>query len=112
MIRKIGLVAKREIVVTVSSKGFIIGILLMPAMFALFIVLAPRILGAASPVVNGDVAIIDPTGQVVPELREAIVPDTIKERMETAAKNRMGSQNVPVPPDLKLIERPVGTDVQ
>jgi ABC-2 type transport system permease protein len=112
MIRKIGLVAKREIVTTVSSKGFIIGILLMPAMFALFIVLAPRILGAASPVVHGDVAIIDPTGVITPMLREALDPDAIKTRMETAAKNRMGPQNVPAPPDLKLIERPAGTDVQ
>lgn len=112
MIRKIGLVAKREIVTTVASKGFIIGILLMPAMFALIIVLAPRILGAASPVVHGDVAIIDPTGQVAPLLREALVPGKIKERMETAAQNRMGPENVPTPPDLKLIERPSGADVQ
>jgi ABC-2 type transport system permease protein len=111
MMRKIGLVAKREIVTTVSAKGFIIGILLMPALFALFILAVPRIMGSASPVVVGEVAVIDASGRVTSQLRKAIEPAAIRER---ALANARPNQPNPggTPPELRLIERPAAADIQ
>jgi ABC-2 type transport system permease protein len=100
-----GLVAKREFVVTIMSKGFLIGLLIMPALVLLMFTLVPRILGGYSPQVRGDVEVIDRTGQVMGELRTALAPEAITAR---AVANERGSGGpLPrTPPDLKLIERP------
>jgi ABC-2 type transport system permease protein len=111
MIRRIGLVAKREFVVTVSSKGFLIGLLIMPALAALFFTLVPRILGGATPQIRGDVEVIDGTGQVIDELRAALAPAAITARANANMRGPRGPAQARTPPDLKLIERPRGTSV-
>ena len=40
--RKIVLVAGREFMAAVTNKGFLIGILIMPAMFAILVAAMPR----------------------------------------------------------------------
>src|SRR4051794_8542451 len=111
MIRRIALVAKREFVVTVSSKGFLIGLLIMPALAALFFTLVPRILGGATPQIRGDVEVIDGTGQVIDELRAALAPAAITARANANMRGPRGPAQARTPPDLKLIERPRGTSV-
>ena len=41
--RRIGLVAGREFMAAVMNKGFVIGLLLMPAIIALLVVVFPRV---------------------------------------------------------------------
>ena len=84
--RKIGLVAQREFLTTVGNKGFVIGLLIMPAILALGAVLGPRIMNAQSPVVRGEVAVIDPTGRVTAELRQTLAPEAIEARRSENAR--------------------------
>jgi ABC-type Na+ efflux pump permease subunit len=88
-VRKIGLVARRDFVATVSNKGFVIGLLFMPALIVVMAVLGPRIINARSPQVRGDVALIDPTGQVASELAETLSPAAIEGRRADEARRAM-----------------------
>jgi ABC-2 type transport system permease protein len=125
--KKIGLVAAREFVATVFTRGFIIGLLIMPAIIGLAFVLGPRILNARSPQVSGDVAVIDPTGRVAGRLRETIAAEAIRARQQENVRRAMaqaapglgestanqaaeasGSQ-VPL---LRLVDRPADADVE
>ena len=106
MISRIGLVAKREFVVTVSSKGFLIGLLIMPALALLFFSLVPRILGGSSPQIRGDVEVIDGTGQLIDELKAALTPAAITARAVANARSTSAPQAPKTPPDLELRERP------
>jgi ABC-2 type transport system permease protein len=126
---RIMLVAAREFIATTGNKGFLIGLLIMPAMFALVAVIAPRIMSARSPQIVGEVAVIDPTGKVADELRREVSVDAITRRRqegvrqslanspggeaarragaEQAAEQALGSI-----PNLTVVERPAGSDLQ
>jgi ABC-2 type transport system permease protein len=80
MISKTLLVAKREFLTTVKSKGFLIGLFIMPLLMLVLVFLAPRILASRSPQVRGDVAVVDPTGNVFVPLRTALDPTLIAAR--------------------------------
>jgi ABC-2 type transport system permease protein len=80
MISKTLLVAKREFLTTVKSKGFLIGLFIMPLLMLVLVFLAPRILASRSPQIKGDVAVVDPTGNVFAPLRTALDPVTIARR--------------------------------
>lgn len=82
MIRRIGLIAARDIVATVGNKGFLFGLLIMPILMGLMIWLAPRILNSRTPQVVGQVAVIDPTGSLAAELTMSLQPDTIRARRD------------------------------
>lgn len=127
-VRKIGLVAKRDFVATVATKGFVFGLLIIPALFAVVAVVGPRIVNARSPQVVGEVAVIDPTGRVAAELRETLAPAAIEAR-RTAEARRAVRQVAPEVedaaatdaairravgqvPNLTLQDRPAGADVQ
>jgi ABC-2 type transport system permease protein len=87
MIRRIFMVARREFLATVTSKGFILGVLMMPVLLVIVFVIAPRIMGSHGPQVHGMVAVIDTTGEVLPVLRETLDPEAIAARkMEQARR--------------------------
>ncbi|HEY2380769.1 MAG TPA: ABC transporter permease [Terriglobia bacterium] len=123
---KIGLVAAREFVTTISNRGFIVGLLIMPAVMFLLIRVAPRILNAPSPEIHGGIVVIDPTGQVMPELHKTLDPAYIKgQRMRNlirgmsesgAASGGPGSNPLSgqgaAPPVLEILERPADAAVQ
>ena len=128
-VRRIGLVAGREFMAAVANKGFVIGLLIMPALIALMIAIVPRVLGQGSQTIRGEVAVIDHTGQIAEPLRAALVPDAITaRRRETArrafenapaaVRSAAGSSGTAVervigaPPDLTLVERPASADLQ
>lgn len=123
MIRRILMVARREFLATVGSKGFILGLLLFPVLIVVVVLIAPKILSARSPQVRGEVAVIDPTGQVLPELRRMIDPEAIAARREENARRALrrlppgarqvatASTGTPVPV-LTVIERPADADAQ
>jgi ABC-type Na+ efflux pump permease subunit len=84
--RKIGLIAAREFLATVATRGFIVGVLLMPALLALAFSVGPRIMNQRSATVHGQVAVIDPTGRVTSALRTTIDPQAIAARRDETAR--------------------------
>ena len=108
--KRIRLVAAREFVTTVSNKGFIIGLLIMPALAFLLIRVAPKIVNSRSPEVHGDIAVIDPTGQVMPELRKVLDPGYIQ-RLRVPNAAPFGGPGAP-PPVLRILERPADAAIQ
>jgi ABC-type Na+ efflux pump permease subunit len=74
------LVAGREYLSTVTTKGFILGVLLMPAMMLVLSLVAPWLMTSAPPRVEGEIAVIDPTGVVTQGLRAYLDPDAVLRR--------------------------------
>ncbi len=125
--KKIRLVAAREFLTTVSNRGFIIGLLIMPAIGFLILRLVPRIMNAPGPEIRGDVAVIDPTGRVVEEFSKTLDPSSIKAQRFREAVRRMteggsGQPAAPAPgafsgqpgqvPVLRVVGRPADADIR
>lgn len=90
-------IAVREFVATVMTKGFIFGLLIIPATGAVMFALGPRVLARLfnPPLqkIDAEVAVFDPTGQVVNELRARISPEELAARRAETA--RRGMQQTP-----------------
>src|SRR5512138_911654 len=129
MIRRIFMVARREFLATVTSKGFILGVLMMPLLLLIVFVVAPRMMGSHGPQVHGAIAVIDTTGEVLPQLRKTLDPDAIAARKmeyaqrEAALRRELSEQagvpdesaealEIPPSPVLNIVEQPDGTDLQ
>ena len=125
-LKKIALVAGREFMAAVTNKGFLIGLLIMPAMFAILFAIMPRLMSSNSTVVRGEIAVVDPTGLVGPALQQTIAPGAIRARRERAMARALGgvpgaggavepgpmaARAFGTPPDLRLVERPATADV-
>ncbi len=78
--KKMLYVAGREFMATVTTKGFVFGILVAPLAIALIIYLLPRYLTKAPPKVEGQVVIIDPTGAVAEGVAAYLTPQRFAER--------------------------------
>ena len=125
---RVGLIAGREFQAAVMNKGFVIGLLIMPLMVAMLAVVFPRVISQRAQGVRGEVAIIDPTGQVSAALHEALVPEAIRRRRIESATRALENAPAPVrdaatsqtaldraigvPPELTLLDRPADADVQ
>ena len=124
--KKILLIAQREFLITVSNKGFLFGLFILPLMLGAALFFGPRLLSASrSPQVVGRVAVMDPTGQVLPELRSTLSTSAIKTRQEENARRQLADvpeanrafaeQGIRAAmgsvPDLTLDERPAGADI-
>jgi len=123
-------VAIREFVVTVSNRAFVIGLLVMPALIAVFALIGPRLFTARDFQVTGEVRIIDPTGLVTPQLKSTMDGRQIAARRAEQTERAMaavpagvraiagarGDQALQVAlgpvPDLRLEARPASADVQ
>lgn len=80
-------VAWREFVSTVATKGFIIGVLITPALFAGVLLLLPLLIDPTPPKVDGELAIFDPSGRVASGVRKALRPEALaKRRLEIEEK--------------------------
>ncbi len=126
--KRIGLVAGREFMAAVMNKGFVIGLLLMPALIALMVAVLPRLMNGRVQAVRGEVAVIDPTGQIAGPLRAALAPEAIAARRLEGAKRAL--ENTPAvvrdaatsspamermvgaAPELTILERPATADLQ
>ena len=80
--KKILVVARREFLATVTAKGFLFGILLTPAIFALILLFVPRSISRTPPRVVGEIAILDTSGETVPEIRNRLSPEKFTERRD------------------------------
>jgi ABC-2 type transport system permease protein len=114
MMQRIWMVAARDFTATVSGKGFLLGLLLMPVLIVVFAVLGPRILNSRSPDIVGQVAVVDPTGGVSSGLREALAPEAIAARRRQILENGPGPgglANLSIP-HISVVERPPGEPLQ
>lgn len=82
--RKILLIATRDFLATVSTKGFIIAILMPPLVYAAIIVVFPRLMNNRVPAVTGSLAVIDQTGQVAAGVRRYLDPQALAARRDAA----------------------------
>ena len=73
-------IAIREFVATVGTKGFILGILMTPLLLGIAIIAFPLLINQKPPKIDGEIAILDPTGDVVERVREYLMPEAIAER--------------------------------
>jgi len=78
--KKILFIARREFLATVLTKGFLIGLLFMPAMLAIGFTIAPRLMRQQTRALEGVVAVADPTGVVASRLRTAVQPEAVAAR--------------------------------
>jgi ABC-2 type transport system permease protein len=91
--RRVWLVAVREFVSAVANKGFVIGLLVMPAIIAILIMVIPRLMDTQGAPITGEVAVIDPTGQVLEDLRAGLKPEAIARRQAQNARRAL--ENTP-----------------
>jgi ABC-type Na+ efflux pump permease subunit len=123
-------IAKREFLATVATRGFIIGLLIVPAMVGLLALIIPRLFNFKSVKVQGEIVIIDPTQRIVPELQKTFDPARIaarrnEEMQKTLAKAPKQVQKLagnapsekisdalgPIP-DLHILQRPPGSNIE
>jgi ABC-type Na+ efflux pump permease subunit len=129
--RRVWLVAVREFMAAVANKGFVIGLLVMPAMIAVVAMVMPRLMNTRGAQIRGDVTVIDPTGAILEGLREGLSREAIARRFTEGARRAL--ENAPAPvrsvaqgssdaaiesamassvPSLTVRERPADADVQ
>jgi ABC-2 type transport system permease protein len=104
--KKIGHIAARDFLATVGTRGFIFGLLVVPASIALVISLTPRLFRPRDFQVQGQVAIVDPTGRVTAELRSTFDPRTIAERRRAIARQALAA----VPDEVRQFGPNAGSD--
>ena len=131
--KKVFHIAAREFVGTVATKGFIIGLLLMPALITMIAIAAPRLFGQRNFRAQGQIAIVDPTGVVTAELRTAVAPATLETRRAEDAQAALAAAPAAVRqaaamagagsaqateialgqiPNLTVVPQPSGADLQ
>jgi ABC-type Na+ efflux pump permease subunit len=79
-------VAWREFTATVMTRGFLVGVLMTPALIGLMVLLLPRLMNEKSPRVSGEVAMLDPTGEITAAVRAHLAPAAIAARREDERK--------------------------
>ena len=113
MMQRVWMIAARDFSVTVSNKGFLFGILLVPILISLFVFLGPRIRNARSPVVAGQVAVMDATGSLISDVRLDLAPLAIAARRARDAGPRDPLQKDGPPiPSISVVEKPSTEDLQ
>ena len=75
-------VALRDFLATAATRGFLFGLLGMPLLLGLAAIVLPRIFDDASRAyrIEGEYAVIDPTGAVLPGMRAALDPEAVARR--------------------------------
>ena len=128
--RKILLVAQREFIASVSTKAFIIGLLIMPVMIGVMAIVFPRLLNPRNFKTRGEVVVIDQSGRAMNDIKDAFLPERIAARREALARQLLnqapaevqqiagrGSAQIATAafagaPDVRVIEAPAGGDLQ
>ena len=118
---KVFWVARRDFLATVTTKAFIIAVLMPPLLYGVLIFGFPRMTSNRAPAVTGSVAVIDPTGTVAAGMRRYLDPNAIRARRESAqnrtnqampgamASSESGAAQRAIlgeVPNLEIVERP------
>jgi ABC-2 type transport system permease protein len=96
-VKRIGAIAVRDFLATVTTRGFIIAVLLLPALLALTFTIGPRLMNQRSEQVRGQVVVIDRSGAVAPELQRTLTPAAISARRDESARRALAS----APPEVR-----------
>ncbi|MEJ7731770.1 MAG: ABC transporter permease [Polyangiaceae bacterium] len=106
--KRIFIVARREFLATVLTRGFVVGVLLMPTIMGLVMAAVPLLV--RSPPVRGEVAIIDRTGRVAVGAAERIANlDRDGESSPGARRRRQGGAP---PANLRVVVLADDADVE
>jgi ABC-type Na+ efflux pump permease subunit len=113
-------IAVREFVATVYTKAFIIGLLVFPAIVGVMALVGPKLFGPdRNFAIAGQLAVVDPTGEVIPELRGSLTKGTQAADLADVlrvARGEVAGGNVlealGVAPKLTLVERPAAADLE
>jgi ABC-2 type transport system permease protein len=81
-------IALRDFVATVATRTFVIGLLILPAMIGLVVLTAP-LWFTTNKHIQGEIAVVDPTDRVVPELQKLLDPATMAERRKEEARKAL-----------------------
>jgi ABC-2 type transport system permease protein len=84
--KKIFHVAARDFIATVTTRGFAIALLLPLVFYGLMVFVFPRLTNDRTPRVSGQLAIIDPTGQVAGGVKRYLSAEAITGRRQAALK--------------------------
>jgi ABC-type Na+ efflux pump permease subunit len=116
---KVWLIAVREFVATVFTKGFIIGLLVVPVLGAIVALVMPRLFANRDFLIEGQVAIIDSTGVVarragegMAERRSATAISAIVDRARAGGANNAVIDAISSTTRLTLVERGASADVE
>jgi ABC-type Na+ efflux pump permease subunit len=116
---KVWLIAVREFVATVFTKAFIIGLLIFPTILGIMAVVGPRLFGDMDFSVKGQLAVIDPAGVVLPQLKAALAEgrsepnvSELVERARAGGAEDAAASVLQSLTDLTLVERPPDADVE
>jgi ABC-2 type transport system permease protein len=82
-------IAQREFIATVATKAFVIGLLIVPVMALLMGIVMPRLFDISAVEIQGEILVIDPTGQILPGLRTTFDPVNIEERRREEARRAL-----------------------
>ena len=84
-------VALRDFVATVVNKGFLIGLLIVPVILSLMAILGPRLFNEDGYLIEGEYAVIDPTGVVLPEMHQVLDPEEVVRRRRERFDRQFGT---------------------
>ncbi len=87
--KKVLHVAMREFLATVLTKGFIIGVLVMPILITVAVVAMPALINRKPPKVDGQVALLDPSGELQASLSAYLGPRSMAERWNDVVDKAM-----------------------
>ena len=83
-------VALRDFLATVLTKGFIIGLLIAPAIGGVMFLVGPRLFDDSRFEIEGEYAVVDPTGAVLPGMNAALDPEAVAERRMNEFRRSLG----------------------
>jgi ABC-2 type transport system permease protein len=83
---RIRLVAAREFLATVSSRGFLFGVLAMPVIMLVLILLIPRLMAQRGAAMDVEVALIDRSAALAAPLNAELTPKAISARAESVRR--------------------------
>ena len=112
-------IAAREFAATVFTKGFLIGLLVVPVIGGILALFGPRLFGDPNLTVEGEIAVVDPTGVVLPRVRDAMAardsPAAVTELIDRARAGGAADLVVDMlgaTTELTLVERSPRADVE
>ncbi|MBS0188175.1 MAG: ABC transporter permease [Planctomycetes bacterium] len=89
---KVFIIAWKEFLATVATKGFILGMLIPPFIMGVAFTLMPLLMNKKAPTVYGHIAVIDRSGVVAPRIVQAFTPEAVEARR--AEKLKAGKQAI------------------
>ena len=83
-------VALRDFLATVMTKGFIIGLLVVPIIGAVMYLVGPWLFDDSRYRIEGEYAVVDPTGAVLPAMSAALDPGAVADRRMNEFRRTLG----------------------